>query len=233
MPLKISEIFFSIQGEGLLTGVPSVFIRTSGCNLRCLWCDTPYTSWRPEGELMEVSAILERTRELIGTANCRHAVLTGGEPMLLPEAVPLTQALRAAGFHITVETAGTVYQPVVCDLMSISPKLANSTPVQDPAWGPRHESLRLQPGVLRQLQSEFACQWKFVVSAPADLVEIESILEQLPSRPLPESVLLMPEGRSAEELNRHSLALLNAVKDSGYRLTPRLHVYLWGDRRGV
>lgn len=230
--MKIAEIFFSVQGEGLLTGVPSVFIRTSGCNLRCVWCDTPYTSWKPEGQQMSVAEIVARTEELIGPSPARHAVLTGGEPMLLPESVELTQALKAKGFHITVETAGTVFQPVLCDLMSISPKLANSTPRDDAFWSSKHEELRLNVPVLTQLMQAYEHQLKFVVSSEADLPEIESLLAQLPPTPR-DKVLLMPEGRSAAELNARSLALAEVCKQTGYRLTPRLHVYLWGDKRGV
>src|SRR5207244_7117083 len=151
--LKIAELFYSIQGEGSLVGVPSVFIRTSGCNLRCSWCDTPYTSWRPEGNELTLDQILDQVR----AHPARHAVVTGGEPMIAPEIVALTERLRAAGMHITIETAGTVFQPVACDLMSISPKLANSTP-SDPAWSARHERLRIQPEVLAELISRYAYQ---------------------------------------------------------------------------
>src|ERR1700722_487273 len=122
--LKISEVFHSIQGEGALVGVPSVFIRTSGCNLRCSWCDTPYTSWQPEGNELALEQILDEVK----AHPARHVVVTGGEPMILPDIVPLTERLRALGLHITVETAGTVFRPVACDLMSISPKLSNSSP---------------------------------------------------------------------------------------------------------
>src|SRR3954447_1293967 len=143
LALKIAELFYSIQGEGGLVGVPSVFVRTSGCNLRCSWCDTPYTSWKPEGEDWPLDRILDA----VLAHPARHVVVTGGEPMIAPAMVELTQRLRAAGLHITIETAGTVYHPVECDLMSISPKLANSTP-DDPYWSERHERLRIQPEVL-------------------------------------------------------------------------------------
>src|SRR5580698_11608489 len=122
--LKIAELFYSLQGEGSLIGVPSFFIRTSGCNLRCSWCDTPYTSWQPEGSEMSLDAICAELQR----HPARHVVVTGGEPMISPEIVALTERLRALGLHITIETAGTVFQPVACDLMSISPKLSNSTP---------------------------------------------------------------------------------------------------------
>src|SRR3984893_2504451 len=141
--LKIAELFYSIQGEGSLAGVPSVFIRTSGCNLRCRWCDTPYTSWTPEGTDLTLDQILDEVR----AHPAAHVVVTGGEPMIAPEIVPLTARLRRLGLHITIETAGTVFHPVECDLMSISPKLANSTP-DDPRWSRQHERLRIQPQVL-------------------------------------------------------------------------------------
>ena len=102
--MKIAEIFYSLQGEGSLLGVPSVFVRTSGCNLRCSWCDTPYTSWQPEGEERTVDSILAE----VLAYPARHVVLTGGEPMLQPQLVPLSRALREAGWHITIETAATV-----------------------------------------------------------------------------------------------------------------------------
>ena len=107
-PMKISEIFYSIQGEGMLAGVPSVFIRTSGCNLRCTWCDTPYTSWKPEGYQMMYGPMLNEIRRHW----CGHVVITGGEPMILPDIVELTQKIKEIDQHITIETAGTMYQKV-------------------------------------------------------------------------------------------------------------------------
>ena len=148
--MKISEIFYSVQGEGGLVGVPSIFIRTSGCNLRCSWCDTPYASWHPEGEELSLDRILELTAEY---SAARHVVLTGGEPMIMPGIVELSERLRERGMHITIETAGTLHAPVACDLMSISPKLSNSTP--EGAFRAQHERLRIQPNVLRQLMAQY------------------------------------------------------------------------------
>src|SRR5258708_5450135 len=122
--MKLSELFYSVQGEGKLVGVPSVFVRASGCNLRCVWCDTPYASWSPEGEEIAVAEIVARVRE----HGAGHVVITGGEPMIMPDIVELCAALRAEGRHITIETAATVYKPVAADLASLSPKLSNSTP---------------------------------------------------------------------------------------------------------
>ena len=227
--MKIAEIFYSIQGEGMLAGVPSVFVRTSGCNLRCSWCDTPYASWNPEGEEISVDELVSRT--LADGAN--HVVLTGGEPMIHPGIVELSQRLRDAKQHITIETAGTVFEPVQCDLMSISPKLSNSTPRTMDAgrWAEQHDRLRLQPKVLRMLLARYPYQLKFVVAAQGDLHEVEDLVQEI--RADRQRVLLMPEGRTEDVLAERSRWLAEVCKERGFRLAPRLHIYLWGDRRGV
>lgn len=223
--LLIAEIFYSIQGEGTLVGVPAVFVRTSGCNLRCSWCDTPYTSWKPEGSKMTNDEII---REVLRHP-AQHVVITGGEPMLYEAVVPLTTMLRTLSKHITIETAGTVFQPVVCDLMSISPKLANSTP--DGEWSARHDATRYQPEILKRLMAEFDYQLKFVVSAAADLDEIRSMLADLDADR--NRVLLMPEGTSPEVTRNRAQWLAEICKAEGFRYSPRLHVDIWGDKRGV
>jgi 7-carboxy-7-deazaguanine synthase len=224
--MRIAEIFYSIQGEGTLTGVPSVFVRTSGCNLRCSWCDTPYTSWNPEGPEMADDAIIAQVLRY----PARHVVVTGGEPMLFAPTVALTQALKSHSLHITIETAGTVYQPVVCDLMSISPKLANSTPREEP-HASRHEKARYQPEILKRLMREYDYQLKFVVAAPEDLAEINAILTTIEGDRT--RVLLMPEGVTAETMRERGQWLAEICKRDGFRYSPRIHVDLWGDRRGV
>src|SRR5262245_21373995 len=147
--MKIAEIYRSVQGEGLLTGVPSVFVRTIGCNLRCWFCDTPYTSWRPEGRDMTVAEIVAHGEE----CETRHVVVTGAQPMHHSGLIPLCAHLRSIGLHITVETAGTLYLPVACDLMSVSPKLASSAPAAaaHPRWSRRHDRERHRPDVIRRL----------------------------------------------------------------------------------
>jgi len=228
--VRVSEVFASIQGEGILSGVPSLFIRLSGCNLRCVWCDTPYTSWEPEGEDWSAERILDWVR---GFPSYLHVVLTGGEPMLFAEIEPLTRELHNLGLHITIETAGTVARDVVCDLMSISPKLANSTPWERAslAWAERHERTRIQPNVLADLMSHFEHQLKFVVAAAADLAEIESLVEMLKADP--SRVLLMPEGVEPAVLSERSGWLVEECKQRGWRFCPRLHVMLYGNRRGT
>jgi 7-carboxy-7-deazaguanine synthase len=227
--LKISEIFYSLQGEGMLTGVPSVFVRTSGCNLRCVWCDTPYTSWWPEGAEMTVRQIAEECAR----TPARHAVVTGGEPMIAPEIRALTQTLREMGLHITIETAGTVFAEVACDLMSISPKLENSTPREREGgrWAAQHERLRRQPEVIRRLMAAHPYQLKFVIAAPKDVEEAAALVREVEGDP--SRVVLMPEGTRPEILRERGLWLAEICKERGWRFGSRLHVELWGDRRGV
>ena len=224
--MKIAELFYSIQGEGSLVGVPSVFIRTSGCNLRCVWCDTPYTSWLPEGTDLSLDQILNEVK----AHPARHVVVTGGEPMIAPEIIPLTERLRASGLHITIETAGTVFHPVACDLMSISPKLSNSTP-DDARWAAQHNRLRIQPETLAQLMARYEYQLKFVIEQPDDLAEVRELVEELNADL--GRVILMPEGTDRERLRERAIWLAEVCKEEGFRFSPRLHVDLYGNQRGV
>ncbi len=224
--MRIAEIFYSVQGEGGLVGVPSVFVRTSGCNLRCSWCDTPYTSWSPEGEDLTLDEILDRANAFTAA---RHVVLTGGEPMIAPAIVDLSRRFRERGMHITVETAGTVFAPVACDLMSISPKLANSTPAG--VFQAQHERLRLQPDILRRLMSEYDYQLKFVVAREADIEEVSAVVARLQAPP--DKVMLMPEGVTTETLDERGVWIAEICKSRGYRFSPRLHIHLYGNKRGV
>ncbi len=227
--MKVSEIFYSVQGEGGLVGTPSTFVRLTGCNLRCTWCDTPYTSWNPEGEERQLGGILAEVRRNWGT----HVVVTGGEPMLFTDTVRLTQRLNEFGLHITIETAGTVYQPVTCDLMSISPKLANSTPHRREGgkWAAQHDRLRYQPDVLKRLMGEYPYQLKFVVSDPSDMKEISEIVAATKAEPT--RVFLMPEGIDAQVLHERTKWIVDICKQERFRFSPRLHVEIYGNQRGV
>jgi len=240
--MQIAEIFASLQGEGLLAGTPSTFIRTSGCNLRCVWCDTPYTSWSPEGEAMTVAEVLARAESLPP----RHAVVTGGEPLLLAEAVELCRRLRRGGWHVTVETAGTVLpedaaalraEPIA-DLISISPKLASSTPPAGTAanWRERHETARRRDDVLAALMAAGPSQLKFVIDSPADLDEAVAWLEDLgfgSGRVEPATVCLMPQGRSDAELAATAAWLEPECRRLGVHFAPRHHVAWFGHARGT
>lgn len=241
--LRIAEIFSSIQGEGIWVGVPSTFVRVSGCNLRCVWCDTPYASWAPEGEVMEVQSIVDA----IAAYPSRHVVLTGGEPMLFDAIEPLAAALKDRGHAITIETAGTVFREVACDLMSISPKLSNSTPtaglrddvpgvVLDPGWTARHESIRLDLEPLRRLVDRYPFQLKFVVNPEGESNDLDDLLEflaRLGREVSVDRILLMAEGTEPETLHRRMHVLVPWCMENGFRLTPRLHVDLFGNTRAT
>jgi 7-carboxy-7-deazaguanine synthase len=232
--MRISEIFHSIQGEGLLLGVPSVFVRTSGCNLRCRWCDTPYASWNPEGGEMTQEEIVKRATDY----DCPHVVLTGGEPMAASGIHDLATALRSAGMHITIETAATIApEGIPCDLASLSPKLANSTPDLEQAgpWRERHEKTRFQPEVIRQWLEAGPAQLKFVVSHVEDLSEIEELLNEVGavSGFTRDRVLLMPEGTNVETLRERGPVVAEMCLEHGFRFAPRLQIELFGNTRGT
>jgi 7-carboxy-7-deazaguanine synthase len=261
--IKISELFYSIQGEGKLTGVPSVFVRASGCNLRCTWCDTPYASWNPEGEELPVDEIVNRANQAVhpqisqidadseaGSSNLRksaqsadqisefngrHVVMTGGEPMIMPDIVDLCAAFRGEGYHITIETAATVFKPIEMDLASLSPKLSNSTPWdrEGGRFAQAHERNRINIPVIQQFIDAAAdFHLKFVVASEQDLAEIHELLAQLKNWQ-PSDVLLMPEGTDQSTLDSRAGWIAELCKETGFRFCPRLHVLLYGNTRGT
>jgi 7-carboxy-7-deazaguanine synthase len=230
--MLVAEIFYSIQGEGELTGVPSVFVRTAGCNLRCAWCDTPYASWQPEGTPRTVDEIVA---EVIKHP-AQHVVLTGGEPMVAPGIGDLAGELKLLGRHVTIETAATVAPGgIVCDLASLSPKLLNSAPdpLKHATWRRKHEALRWRPEAVRAWIDAYPWQLKFVVTQPADVEEIEGMLVQL-QRDVPRhKVLLMPEGTTAATLRQRAPWLSDLCKQRGFRYAHRLQIELYGNQRGT
>jgi 7-carboxy-7-deazaguanine synthase len=227
--MRIAEIFYSVQGEGLLTGVPSVFVRTSGCNLRCVYCDTPFTSWEPEGDDLDIAQILGK----LSAFPARHVVVTGGEPLLSPQIEALCGALQQEAYHITVETAATLFKPLACDLASLSPKLASSTPTERAGgrFAERHDRLRIQPGVIRAFMDHSEYQLKFVIDRPADVTELLALLEKLPNVDR-SRVLLMPQAITPEDLRQRGPWVVEECKRNGFRYCPRLHIELYGNQRG-
>jgi 7-carboxy-7-deazaguanine synthase len=228
--MRVAEIYKSVQGEGLLTGVESAFVRTSGCNLRCWYCDTPYASHAPEGDDLAVEEILARVADL----GCQYVVLTGGEPMLFAELMPLATGLRGQGLHITIETAATLYLDVACDLMSLSPKLSGSAPRDESsmAWRKRHERTRHAPLVVRRLLHEYNYQLKFVIDREADCNEVEAYLAEFPEIDRGR-VMLMPCGIDAEALARHERWLEPYCREHGLRYCPRKQIEWFGLIRGT
>jgi 7-carboxy-7-deazaguanine synthase len=228
--MRIAEIFYSIQGEGRLLGVPSVFIRTSGCNLRCVWCDTPYTSWRPEGKERSLTEIMAAVTKY----PAKHVVITGGEPLLAPEIEELTKRLKQRAYHITIETAATIFKPVTCDLMSMSPKLSNSTPWkrEKGKFATMHEERRLNLAVMQQFIDRYDYQLKFVVDQRRDFDEIQQVLANV-NHVDAARVLIMAQGRTKKELRERAPWIVELCKKHGFSYTPRLQIELWGNRRGT
>ena len=228
--MRINEVFLSIQGEGKLTGVPSVFVRTSGCNLRCHWCDSPTTSWNPTGETLSVDALLARITDY----TARHVVLTGGEPMIADGIERLCSCLREEGHHVTLETAGTIWKDVACDLASISPKLSNSTPWtrEGGRYAAAHEANRINLSVIRRLMEGGDHQLKFVVDEPADLSEVDELLDRIEIAE-PSNVLLMPQGITSAALAERAVWIVEHCKKRGFRYCPRMQIELFGHTPGT
>lgn len=228
--MQIAEIFYSIQGEGRLIGIPSVFVRTSGCNLRCVWCDTPYTSWRREGQNWGLREILQE----VAKHPSRHVVVTGGEPLIAAEIEELAAGLKSLGAHVTIETAATLFKPVACDLVSMSPKLSHSTPWHRAKgkFAKAHEARRLNFEVIQQFIDNYDYQLKFVVDRRDDFGEIERILERL-ERVQVSRVLIMGQGRTPRALRDKAKWIIELCKHYGFGYTPRLHIELFGNRRGT
>ena len=239
--LPINELFESLQGEGRLAGVPSVFVRTSGCNLRCWFCDSYHTSWEPTHAAMGVAEILAEVESF----DADHVVLTGGEPLIHDAAVTLLEALDDRGYHTTVETNGTVFRDAPVDLASVSPKLASSTPTaeKDPTpedgsseageWAERHDDRRIDLDALAALVESYDFQLKFVVSDRDDMAEITDLLDRVRDAAdasiADSDVLLMPEGATRERIEETRPLTAELAREFGFRYTPRLHVNLWND----
>ena len=238
--MKYSEIFYSIQGEGVHVGVPSVFFRTSYCNLRCWFCDTPYTSWEPENrDITPENAFIAIANLSMCSPgpdanNCQHIVITGGEPFMFgDELQTLCGYLKDEEFHITIETNGTIYHDTPADLISISPKLRNSTPNKERSekWSVTHERERINLDTFRRFSDNNRCQWKFVVVSTRDLDEIYELECDVPIDR--NNIILMPEGRTQQQTQMRLGWLSEACLKEGYRLSPRLHVDIWGDQRST
>lgn len=250
------EIAGTLQGEGSLLGTPCLFIRTSGCNLRCAWmgingdgspCDTPYSSHNAETNKTNIEDIVQTISHNMG--KMKHIVISGGEPTL--QMKPLTELCQQlkkfnAGWHITIETNGTLFSEELAetiDLVSLSPKLASSTPWLpnlkntgiefNEKWAKIHERKRRNLDVLRKwMDSPCDYQFKFVVSKTVDIEEISKDFQQR-LRPKFSKLYLMPEGTTTEDLMETSQWVAAEAINRGWRFSMRLHALLWGIARGV
>lgn len=222
----LNELFYSLQGEGQLAGVPSVFVRLAGCPLHCRWCDTKYAWDASAGTETSPEQIIDR----VGEFPTRYVVLTGGEPIIHKDLTKLACLLHRDGYHVTIETAGLKCpEDLVCDLMSISPKLANS--LADPITAEKTDWARLNLDCLQRLIESYSYQLKFVVDQPQDLDEVAECLQQL-NNVDPYKVYLMPQATSLDEYLEKSRWLAEYCLQSGFSLSPRLQVVLWENRRG-
>ncbi|HEV2054409.1 MAG TPA: 7-carboxy-7-deazaguanine synthase QueE [Methylomirabilota bacterium] len=217
---RVAEVFYSIQGEGTTAGRPAVFVRLQGCSVGCAWCDTKY-SWDPEaGRAVDLPALVDEAAAF----PCRRAVVTGGEPLESSLFVPLLRGLAGRSFVIEVETSGIVPPPPSVDRAiqwNVSVKLAGSGV---------DEGRRIRPEAIRGFLARDAW-WKFVVTDDADVSEVLRLAERFA---LPRArILLQPEAVRREDLLERSPWVVEACKRHGFGFSPRLHVLLWGAKRGV
>ncbi len=210
-----------------MAGIPSVFVRLAGCPLRCRWCDTKYAWDEKSGTDYSISEIVETVNRVDG----KFVVITGGEPMTNSDLPELVQKLKASDRHITIETAGIAFIPdLACDLMSISPKLSNSTPAE-PKLAAIHEDSRLDTVILGKLIDNYKYQLKFVVDSQDDLAEIQQTIEKLGNVDS-EKVMLMPQAVTRERLLAKSPIVADLCKRSGFAFCQRLQILLWNNVRG-
>lgn len=231
--MQVAEIFYSIQGEGTLTGVPSAFVRLAGCNLHCRYCDTPYARRPADGRSLPIGQIVE---QLLAYPS-QYVVITGGEPLLSEGLDELCSKLRAAGRHITLETAATVDHLLPVDLVSISPKLSNSTPT-DPVLAKDHDRRRLKLATIRAYleqaqRNSTDCQLKFVLAQPKDIEQVKDVLDQLSQACQTQQVFLMPQAVNRRQLARRSAWIAELCKEHGYRFCSRLQISLYANLPGT
>lgn len=216
LKIPISEMFFSIQGEGVLQGIPSVLVRLAGCNLKCVWCDSKIKN--------SYEFSIEELITKISQHNCKYIILTGGEPLIYEDIVFLTQELKNKGFHITVETNATVKKPIVCDLLSLSPKLIHSG----------NTDVKLfDPEIINYYIENYDYQIKFVVQdQQSDFDEITDLLGLLATYDL-ERILIMPMSTTKNDLYKMQRKVIALCLQNGYRYSNRLQLQVWGNKKEV
>ena len=218
MRLRASEIFISIQGEGPSVGTPSVFVRLQGCSVGCAWCDTKYSWDSRRGEGLTLESLLDRVKE----SAAQNVVVTGGEPLEHAVLVPLVRALHALPRRVEVETAGIAVPPdLPVDQWNVSLKLAHSgVPAER----------RLVAAAIDRFR-DLGAWFKFVVGDERDLDEVLAIQARhaLPSH----RIVLMPLGMRREEQQALMPEVISWCTRHGFRFSPRLHILVWGPKRGV
>jgi len=232
--------FYTIQGEGKYAGFPSLFIRLSGCNLRCAWkntdgtitrCDTPHTSFNAKGSLVKISEL----EEVVAKYNAKvHVVITGGEPMMQKNLAALIAYCESRGHLVTIETNGTVYFDNNASFFSISPKLKDSS--ADLEFGERHEKKRKNFDALASIIKNHEYQFKFVYNSASDIVEIEDMrltLFSMTGIDISDKIWLMPQGIANAQFDEKAQEIWDVCKRMGWKYTDRLHIRVYGQKLGV
>lgn len=242
--MRIIELFKSIQGEGQRTGRPSIFIRTGGCNLRCMFgksiCDTPHSSFNPDESkygLINVGHIITENPQI------QDIVITGGEPLIQKDLDSLVDYIKNINpfLHITIENNGTImpsnYLMEMVDLWSISPKLSTSEPKVSKKYGVTkeqveyHKSHRINKDVLDKLSNECECQFKFVYSGMDSIIEILDIIDN--TNIVKSQILLMPEGTTNKQLTKLRKETIEMCVKYGFVYCERVHIVVWDDLKCV
>lgn len=210
--MQVSEIFYSLQGEGTNLGKPSIFLRLAGCHLRCTWCDSKFTWHLKSGKKMKTEEVIKAIQKY----PAKHLVITGGEPLIQQSALKELLS-KIHGYYVEMETSGSLKSHLdeYIDQYNCSPKLNNS--------GNKAIHLEKFP--------EKKTYYKFVVSKPENLSEIKIFITK--NKLNPEKIILMPEGVTKRELAKKSLWLSEICKKENLRLSPRLHINIWGNKRKV
>jgi 7-carboxy-7-deazaguanine synthase len=235
-------VFYTVQGEGRYVGTPSIFIRLSGCNLRCTWrnpdgslttCDTPYSSLTPEKRLATVDEVVDEVRQY---PKGRHVVVTGGEPFLQENMPVLVESLTLLGKFVTIETNGTIYKQTSANFLSISPKLSSASFSNNERFlRQQQKNRRNMEALIKHIESPH--QLKFVVNTVEDVEEVKLYVKELESRlnrPYDQSnIYLMPQGVTEEQFDQRMSWIVEAVRQHGWNLSDRLHIRIWGNKRAI
>ncbi len=255
------KISGTIQGEGKMAGIPVLFLRTSRCNLRCMWnlpdgqvsmCDTQYTSFDITNE-SKIS--IEKLKKIIlhNLGNINHIVISGGEPFLQSENLSflISKLEKERNIHYSVETNGTIFNEKLIEkinFFSISPKLKNSVPTNDKIKKQNIttnldidylESTRLNTGAIQsiidhcKINRDKDFQLKFVVQNHDEIKEIEDTFLSRLSGWNPDDIVLMPLGSTPEELKQTRMLTVELAIEKGWRFSPRLQINYFGGIAGV
>lgn len=241
----IVDLHTCIQGEGLYAGVPHILVRFTGCNLNCMFsdwiCDTAYASWKPENGMY---SYFDLVKLILDNPQISHAFITGGEPTIHPDMLKdVVEIFKKHKYFVAIETNGTKYiEDTNLDFITMSPKLKNSVPVPDTmikndiverlgtiADRDKQENNRYKPNEIRKWMENHHYQFKFVVTNSEQLKEVKQYQQDLE---IPtDRIYLMPEGVTAEQLQKRRPWLIETCIKEGYNYTDRLHIVAYDNKR--